>query len=252
MLKYLKNSKFGKSALAAITTLSLYSTDAKADDNFSNATYFEQDIEPLDIIVEGAIAYASTVFFHELGHYSAARMLGYDATISGPEAIDNSFAIASTYINWDGGEKLPRGHDIIFSSAGFGFTTFGNVMLTNYLVNTNTDNSFRPFVGALSLMMMLDRYVNIAGSAMVHYIPGLEHSSGEDANNFISSIGINKEAGYGLLTAGTLAEIILRWSEVRYLYQTAIGNNPEYEPSGIIFSFVPGEDSVSFQLSSQF
>lgn len=251
MLNYLKNTKFGKTILATTAALTLYSSQANANENLETRVEdFDQAITPLDIIVETTLAYGLKIFWHELGHYSTARMMGYESSIHGSGTINGDFHLAYTEIRWDGHRDLPRSHDFLFSSAGIGFTTIGNTLLTNYLVNTDNDNSFRPFLGALSFVMMIDRYTYVTNSAVWHF-SGQEAVNGDDVYSLIKSTGINEDVGYALLLAGTITEAVLRWQEISYLYQTLIGNNPEYEQSGIIFSFVPGEDSVSFQFTSR-
>ena len=250
MLDYLKHS-ISKTILATTAALTLYSNQANADENLeSNVEEFDQAITPLDVIVETTLACGLKLLWHELGHYSIARLSGYESSIHGPGFHNNTFHIAYTEVILPGHRNLSQSQKLLFSSAGIGFTTIGNTLLTNYLVNTDNDDSFRPFLGALSFIMMIDRYMYITNSAAWHFT-GQEPVNGDDINSLIRATGINEDFGYALLLAGTMTEAVLRWEEISYIYQTLIGNNPEYEQSGIIFSFVPGENSVGFQFTSR-
>lgn len=270
MIKHLARTKWGKSALAALTALTLNSTNAFADtpaieysNNAPMAEYSEllvhepgqtadnpQHIEPLDVIVETALAYGIRQVWHELGHYVAAHAFGYGAVMHGPQIDGNQSYIAYTDVSY-GDEVNNTTGDMVISSAGIGFTTIGNIMLTNYLVNADADNSIRPFLGTLSIMMMVDRYAYVTGAALLHF-SGQEVFRDNDVSRVLNWAGIGKDAGYAMILTGTIAEAALRWREFAYLYQTAVGNNPEYKPSGFVFSFVPGEDSVRLSFGGQF
>lgn len=168
----------------------------------------DQQIEPIDVIVETLMAYSVKLAWHELGHYSTAEMFGHDAEIYGPNFHEPYLAYTRIY------GRLNTGEHMVVSSAGIGFTTLGNVILTNYLVNTDNADSLRPFLGALSLTMMFDRYNYVTNSAIWHFT-GQKPFDGDDIENIISLTGINKDLGYGILLGETILETILRWEEIQ-------------------------------------
>ncbi len=255
MLKCLANTKLGKSAIAAVAALSLYGSEAKADENLEarTAQEFDQAIGPADVIAEFLISLPAQLMIHELGHYSIGMMLGYHPTIYGPRSkMNGGAALASTQYSDEEFESMSNGEIAVISAGGLISTTLGSLAITNYLINTDNENSLRPFLAALSLTMMFDRYYYFSTSAFWHYHPTMDPAPGDDISLTINSSGINDEVAYALISAETLAEIALRWGEIRYLWQTAIGNNPEYKPTGIVFSLVPNGETVNLEASGRF
>ncbi|MBU2638607.1 MAG: hypothetical protein KJ955_06550 [Nanoarchaeota archaeon] len=188
-----------------------------------------------------------TVVWHEFGHYALANIFGaknvemhlFDGDCNGDIAcvthrVGTCRDRLCRSIDYDLGQL----QSTLISAAGMGFTTAGNVALTSLLKNDVLPDWSRSFAATTSLMMMLDRHRYIWTSSIKHWA-GMDMGGSDIGHimrvNFSSPEA--KDAAYGVLFAASAIELALRWEEIWYLVNTAIGKEAEV-PEGL--GIMPG------------
>ncbi len=214
---------------------------------------------PLNI----AGSYILTLALHEFGHYTMANIFGAEnveihffdrecgnrpACVSYEKIVCNDRLCRS--MEWRVGQ-LQR---TLISAAGTGFTSMGNIALTALLKNDVVPDWMRSFTATASLGMMLDRHTYIWASAIKHWA-GIDDTGGDFDNimdtNFSSQEA--KDAAYGVLFAASAIELALRWEEVWYLVNTAIGRQVEVpEGLGILPGMYPYGSTLMLGASGEF
>lgn len=177
----------------------------------------------LECALNLAGSYALTVGWHELGHYTMAKSLGFeDIELHGP-SLDKG---AVARVSYD--QTYPRQPDWrvgLARGGGFIFTTTGSVLLTQLLKNNLLPASARSFTATTSLLMLAERHVALWSSAMKNYLR-TEKAPSDDVDHLLK-LSFDQQStidiAYGLALGASILELSLRDKELGYLICTAFG-----------------------------
>lgn len=191
--------------------------------------------------------YIASLVLHEFGHYTLAQMFGaQDVEMhildgqcgSAPGCVKFRMQTCRDRLCRDVDRYVGQLQETLIYAGGVLFTTGGNIAITSLLEEDLVPDWSRSFVATTSLFMMADRHAYIWNNAIKHWMG--KESPGNDISNIVNSNFSSPEArdaAFGVLVAASAVELALRWEEIWYLVNTAIGRQVEV-PKGL--GILPG------------